>query len=80
MGKQYFLGLERIFGGSGDPAYPGAAVPTAPPPAALQKHAWAAWFMPRGAHRDSLQAPGLGCSGLRRLSCRCRTQAARIPP
>ncbi|PNH12057.1 Chlorophyll a-b binding protein 8, chloroplastic [Tetrabaena socialis] len=23
MGKQYFLGLERVFGGSGDPAYPG---------------------------------------------------------
>ena len=24
MGKQYFLGLERVMGGSGDPAYPGA--------------------------------------------------------
>lgn len=26
MGKQYFLGLESVLGGSGDPAYPG------PPP------------------------------------------------
>ena len=25
MGKQYFLGLEAAFGGSGDPAYPGVA-------------------------------------------------------
>lgn len=25
MGKQYFLGLEQVLGGSGDPAYPGAA-------------------------------------------------------
>lgn len=25
MGKQYFLGLESVLGGSGDPAYPGAA-------------------------------------------------------
>ena len=24
MGKQYFVGLERVMGGSGDPAYPGA--------------------------------------------------------
>jgi light-harvesting complex I chlorophyll a/b binding protein 3 len=25
MGKQYFLGLEKVLGGSGDPAYPGEA-------------------------------------------------------
>jgi hypothetical protein len=24
MGKQYFLGLESVLGGSGDPSYPGA--------------------------------------------------------
>jgi hypothetical protein len=23
MGKQYFVGLEKVMGGSGDPAYPG---------------------------------------------------------
>lgn len=25
MGKQYFLGLESVLGGSGDPSYPGAS-------------------------------------------------------
>ena len=27
--KQYFLGLEAVFGGSGNPAYPGGQVSTA---------------------------------------------------
>ena len=26
MGKQYFLGLESVLGGSGDPSYPGVAL------------------------------------------------------
>lgn len=26
MGKQYFLGLESVLGGSGDPSYPGKAL------------------------------------------------------
>lgn len=28
MGKQYFLGLESVLGGSGDPAYPGESTST----------------------------------------------------
>lgn len=28
MGKQYFLGLEQVLGGSGDPAYPGMNLST----------------------------------------------------
>ena len=27
MGKQYFLGLESVLGGSGDPSYPGECLP-----------------------------------------------------
>jgi hypothetical protein len=27
QGKQYFLGLEAVFGGSGEPAYPGTHLP-----------------------------------------------------
>ena len=30
MGKQYFLGLESVLGGSGNPSYPGAPSNMAP--------------------------------------------------
>ena len=47
MGKQYFLGLEKVLGGSGNPSYPGTALAYKCSPDLLLLNGWFVLFQIR---------------------------------